>query len=96
MTLLFLDEVNKPLAMVVTEDGLAVVGTLKVNVDIRTLVNGDGREDGVLESKLTVPLKVEVAAKYCSVLVNLASDWLIAPSNVMMLVSICERNRAYQ
>ena len=41
-----------------------MAGRLKVKVEICTLVKGEGSEVGVLESKLTVPLKLEVAVKY--------------------------------
>ena len=72
--------------MVDIEDGLAVVGM--ANVVTCKLVNGDGKEDGVLPSKLTVPLNDDVAVKYCSSAVSCDSDLFTEVSNVIMLVSI--------
>ena len=45
------------------EVGLAVTGALKTTDVTVRLVYGDGKEDGVLESRLTVPVKEAVALK---------------------------------
>lgn len=47
----------------VTDNGLAVVGTLNTADVTDRVVNGDGKEEGVVESRLTVPVNVAVALK---------------------------------
>ena len=46
-----------------TEVGLAVAGMLKVADVTVKLVKGDGKEEGVLESRLTAPVKDAVELK---------------------------------
>ena len=83
------EEDRYPWAIVVIEAGLAVTGTLKVSDVTCRFVNGDGKEDGVLESKLTTPLNDLVAVKYCSKDCSCSLDLFTDDSNVMILVSIC-------
>ena len=76
-----------------TEAGLAVAGTLKVPEVTVKLVKGDGNEAGVLESRLTVPVKDAVELKKLSRDRSCASVLFTEASYVTILASIFENKK---